>query len=84
MHRLFFHSFNSEIPEFDFSSLKEKWKKKQKIKRDPQTKVMFQNRVHFEVGNLPSMCLIALEFHPSLPMCMLCASSSLPTGNKWR
>ena len=53
-----------------------------KNKRDPQTKVMFQNCVHLEVGNLPPMCLIALEFHPSLPMCMLCASSSSPTGNK--
>ena len=41
-----------------------------------------KNPAHLEMGNLPYMCLIALEFHPSLPMCMLCAISSLPTGNK--
>ena len=34
MHRLFFHSFNSENPEFDFSSPKAKWKNKLKIFTD--------------------------------------------------
>lgn len=49
MHRLFFHSFNSENPEFDFLSPKAKWKNKLKKKK----RVRLPNQGHVSKSYLP-------------------------------